>query len=162
MFRVIYDQVLPNATNTKFIFRHQIQPWHPTSTIVHEAAIAVGVIAGPEAYWKFSSALFDESEKYYDEPTYNKTRKQLYEELSVLAEKSVGVDKFKLLDALAITNTESRNAGNKVTDDIKYFIKFARQNSIHVSPTVLVDGLVDNSISSSWTNDDWAAKLTKL
>ena len=42
-------------------------------------------------------------------------------------------------------------------------VKFSRQNGIHVSPTVLFDGLVANEISSSWSEDDWNKWLaTKL
>ncbi|PAV21030.1 hypothetical protein PNOK_0365700 [Pyrrhoderma noxium] len=37
-----------------------------------------------------------------------------------------------------------------------YTIKFARQNGIHVSPTVLWDGLVVNEISSSWGAQEWS------
>ncbi|KAL5487984.1 hypothetical protein ACEPAI_6092 [Sanghuangporus weigelae] len=47
------------------------------------------------------------------------------------------------------------NGGIAVTDELKYNIKFGRQNGIHVSPTVLWDGLVANEISSSWTEQDW-------
>jgi len=38
---------------------------------------------------------------------------------------------------------------------ISFLVKFARQNSIHVSPTVLWDGLVANEISSSWGEKEW-------
>lgn len=34
-------------------------------------------------------------------------------------------------------------------------VKFSRQNSIHVSPTVLWDGLVANEVSSSWGEKEW-------
>lgn len=65
------------------------------------------------------------------------------------------------------------NGGNGVTDDLKYnsmlcqysyvlkalvtlsLVKFSRQNSIHVSPTVLWDGLIANEVSSSWGEKEW-------
>ena len=34
-------------------------------------------------------------------------------------------------------------------------IKEARQSGIHCSPTTLVNGVVDESISSSWTAEQW-------
>lgn len=34
-------------------------------------------------------------------------------------------------------------------------VKFSRQNGIHVSPTVLWDGLQANEISSSWGEKEW-------
>ena len=33
--------------------------------------------------------------------------------------------------------------------------KFSRQNGIHVSPTVMWDGLVANEVSSGWEQQDW-------
>jgi hypothetical protein len=67
------------------------------------------------------------------------------------------------------------NGGVAVTEDLKYnskqafvrrvenganiffcfAVKFSRQNSIHVSPTVLFDGLVANEVSSSWGEAEW-------
>lgn len=34
-------------------------------------------------------------------------------------------------------------------------VKYARQNSIHASPTVLFNGLVANEVSSSWGEKEW-------
>ena len=62
-------------------------------------------------------------------------------------------------DLLQITPVQdplqSTNTGNKVTNDIKYFVKLGRQNGIHVSPTAVWDGIVENSISSGWSLDNW-------
>ena len=38
-------------------------------------------------------------------------------------------------------------------------VKFSRQNGIHVSPTVLFDGLIANEISSGWGEEEWAKWL---
>lgn len=57
----------------------------------------------------------------------------------------------------------SLNVGNGVTNDLKVLIKMARLVSVHVSPTVLFDGVVESSISSSWSVDQWEDWLeTKL
>lgn len=40
-------------------------------------------------------------------------------------------------------------------------VKFARQNGVHVSPTVLWDGLIANQISSSWGEKEWSEFLAK-
>ena len=52
-------------------------------------------------------------------------------------------------------STGAQNSGNKVTNDLKVQIKEARQRSIHVSPTVLLNGTVDNSVSSRWNEQQW-------
>jgi len=38
-------------------------------------------------------------------------------------------------------------------------VKFSRQNGIHVSPTVLWDGLVAGDISSGWGEEEWTKFL---
>lgn len=48
-----------------------------------------------------------------------------------------------------------------MTNDLKLHIKAARLVGIHVSPTVVVDGIVENSISSGWTKEQWVAWLDK-
>jgi hypothetical protein len=51
------------------------------------------------------------------------------------------------------------NSGNAVTNDLKVLVKMARLVGVHVSPTVICDGVVENSISSSWTAAQWAEWL---
>lgn len=152
------NELYPNKFT--FIFRHQIQPWHPSSTLVHEAAIAVSLIA-PEKFWEFSDALFDHSEEYYDEPLYNESRKETYVRLAKLAQDSVGVEPEKFLELVSIP-AESGNKGNFLAPDVKYFIKQARQNGIHVSPTVVINGVTDSSIESSTELDVWVEKAKAL
>lgn len=152
------NELYPNRFN--FIFRHQIQPWHPSSTLVHEAAIAVSLIA-PEKFWEFSDALFEHSQDYYDEPVYNETRKETYVRLAKLAQDSVGVDPEKFLELVSIP-AGSGNSGNLLAADVKYFIRQARQNSIHVSPTVVINGITDSSIESSTELDRWIEKANAL
>jgi hypothetical protein len=46
--------------------------------------------------------------------------------------------------------------------EIKWHCKYARQNGIHVSPTFMIDGLVQADMSSGDTVADWAARLLKV
>ncbi len=97
-----------------------------------------------------------------DDKTYNLSRSELYERAASLGP-SVGIDKDSLLALLAYKNTPGEsNAGNAVTNDFKIHLRIARQNGIHVSPTVLINGLADLSIQSSWDMDTWDAYLAKL
>jgi len=43
--------------------------------------------------------------------------------------------------------------------EIKWHCKFARQNGIHVSPTFMIDGIVQPDVSSGDDVSDWARKL---
>lgn len=57
-----------------------------------------------------------------------------------------------------------RNSSSTITipnldREIKWHCKLARQNGIHVSPTFLIDGLVQPEISSGDKVSDWAVRL---
>lgn len=139
----------------QFIFRHQVQPWHPQSTLLHEAALAVEKV-DPSKFFEFSGKLFQEQDSFNDQNTANKSRLQIYAELADIAE-STGVDKDKFAECLNLVH-----GGTGVTNDLKYYLKISRQNSIHVSPTVLINGLIDNEVSSSWTLEQWQEKIEKV
>ncbi|KAG1150912.1 hypothetical protein G6F37_004419 [Rhizopus arrhizus] len=166
IYKKIREQVWPYIEQTypdkvKFIFRQQVQPWHASSTIVHEAAIAVEKI-NDKKFFEFSDALFEHQKEYFDEALETKSRREIAKELAKLAE-TIGVPSDKVLELLFNGTGEPKNAGNKVTNDLKLFIKIGRQNGIHVSPTLLLDGIRDDSVSSGWELDQWKEYLsTKL
>lgn len=147
----------------RFVFRHQVQPWHPSSTLVHEAGIAVSKLA-PAKFWEFSDALFDRAKEYYDEPVYHESRAETYKRLAKLAHESVGVDQdqFLKLVTVAPADGEPKNASNALQVDLKYFIRQSRQTGIHVSPTIVVNGIIDNSIESSSPLEVWLEKAKAL
>lgn len=149
------------------IFRHQVQPWHPSSTLVHEAALAC-LRLRPDLFWEYSEFLFLFQTGFFDVNVADETRNQTYKRLArgyadIVTRSNSGsehdAEAQKLYDLLAISNKPGKdgalNVGNKVTDDLKVLIKLGRQNGIHVSPTVLWDGVVENSVSSSWGENDW-------
>lgn len=151
------------APNLQVVFRHQIQPWHPSSTLAHEAGLAVLRVA-PERFLDFSAELFRAQKDYFDVSVVNEGRNATYARLAKLAG-TVGVDEAKVLELLRIPETPgpdgSLNAGNGVTADVKLVVKMARLTGVHVSPTALVDGVVNNEISSGWTVGQWTEWLGK-
>ncbi|ORE02641.1 hypothetical protein BCV72DRAFT_338588 [Rhizopus microsporus var. microsporus] len=162
LYKKIREQVWPYIEQTypnkvKLIFRHQVQPWHAASTAVHEAALAVEKLYDNK-FFPFSDVLFLRQKEFFDESLETKSRKQIIEELAQIAE-TVGVPSDKVLDLLANGSGEPKNAGNKVSNDLKLQVKLGRQNGIHVSPTVLFDGLRDDSVSSGWELDQWKEYL---
>ncbi|EMR71675.1 hypothetical protein UCREL1_1277 [Eutypa lata UCREL1] len=82
-----------------------------------------------------------------------------------LRTRRLGVDEGKVYERLAIPDKPaedgSLNVGNAVTNDLKVLIKIARLLSVHVSPTVIFDGVVAGDISSSWTKEQWLEWLGK-
>lgn len=152
------------ANKVQVIFRQQVQPWHPSSTLVHEAALAVLKLA-PSKFWDFSEALFNVQDSYYDVSVVNEPRNVTYKRLAKLAAESTGVSADEVYKLLKIPENAapdgSLNTGNGVTNDLKWVIKTARLVGVHVSPTVIFDGVVANDISSGWTADQWLEWLGK-
>jgi predicted DsbA family dithiol-disulfide isomerase len=145
------------------IFRQQIQPWHPSSTLVHEAGYAVQKVDSSKFY-EFSASLFDHQKDFFDVNVVNETRNATYKRLAKIAG-SVGVDEKKVYELLEISDKAgedgSLNTGNKVTDDVKIQVKANRLTGVHVTPTVVFDGVIDNDISSGWTIEQWEEWLVK-
>ncbi|KAF2222443.1 thioredoxin-like protein [Elsinoe ampelina] len=168
MFNTVYTSVLPLVeqkyqAKVQIIFRQQIQPWHPSSTLTHEAGVAV-LQTNPDKFWDFSKALFDKQADYFDVNVVNETRNQTYKRLAKLAA-GVGLDEGKIYKQLEISDKPgedgSLNTGNATTNDLKLLIKAARLIGIHVSPTVVFNGIVENSISSGFTAEQWDEWLSK-
>jgi protein-disulfide isomerase len=150
MFDTVYNDVYPIVkskypSKVQFIFRQQIQPWHPSSTLVHEAGVAV-LQTSPDRFWDFSKALFDKQTEYFDANVVNEPRNKTYERLSKLAG-GAGLDEKKIYSLLEISDKPDSdgglNAGNKVTNDIKLLVKANRLQGIHVTPTVLFNVSID-------------------
>ncbi|KAJ9423120.1 thioredoxin-like protein [Fusarium oxysporum] len=169
IFRTLQNDVIPAikanpawASSLTFIFRQQIQPWHPSSTLMHEAALAVLRLA-PEKFWEFSAVLFDEQQDYFDVNVVNEKRNDTYRRLAKVAAK-VGVDADKVFELLVISDKPGEdgalNAGNKVTNDVKVITKMNRLIGVHVTPTAVFDGVVQD-VSSGWTKEQWIEWLQK-
>ncbi|GAA6002598.1 hypothetical protein JCM10207_007583 [Rhodosporidiobolus poonsookiae] len=149
----------------QIIIRQVPQSWHSSSTLVHEAALGVSktlVDAGASfqdddvgvKFRTFFSALIDPEQQkaFYDEPTAVETPNQTRERLADFAAKTVGVDREAFLKAISVSKG---NSGTSVTNDLKLQVKYHRTRGIHVTPTVALDGLVEPSISSSFSGEDW-------
>jgi len=113
------------ASKLQLIFRQQIQPWHPSSTLVHEAGAAVLRVA-PDRFWAFSERLFERQTEFFDVSVVNETRNQTYERLAKVAGE-VGVDAGRVRELLGGSHTPGAggdlNVGNGVTDDVKFMVK---------------------------------------
>ena len=129
MFDTFYDGVYPTVRSkyqdrVQFLFRQQIQPWHPSSTLVHEAGAAV-LQTSPDKFWEFSKALFDKQTDFFDVSVVHEERNKTYERLSKIAG-GVGIDEKKILGLLHVADKPdkdgSMNIGNGVTNDIKVMV----------------------------------------
>jgi hypothetical protein len=130
--------------------------------LTHETGLAVLRLA-PEKFWAFSSELFAVQTEFYDISVVGETRNQTYRRLAKVAAK-VGVSEDEVYNLLAIPDKVgedgSLNKGNGVTNDLKFITKQNRLIGVHVTPTVVFDGVVQDT-SSGWTLDQWKEFLTK-
>ncbi|KAK5400930.1 hypothetical protein LTR06_011099 [Exophiala xenobiotica] len=169
-FKTFYKSAVPliekKYTNpgVQVIFRQQIQPWHPSSTLVHEAGAAV-LKTAPKSFWAFSEKLFERQKDYFDVGVVNETRNHTYKRLAKLAGSIDGIDEKTILDLLLVPDKPSEdgdsNVGNKVTNDIKFMTKANRLTGVHITPTVLFNGVEERSISSGWIVEQWEDWLQK-
>ncbi|KAJ9669149.1 hypothetical protein H2201_000500 [Coniosporium apollinis] len=168
MFNTLYTSVLPTIKSKysgklALIFRQQIQPWHPSSTLVHEAGIAVLRLA-PDRFWEFSEKLFEKQTEFFDVNVVNEVRNDTYRRLAKIAAEA-GLQEKEVYGLLEVGDKPgedgSLNIGNKVTDDVKVMVKMNRMTGVHVTPTVVFNGVVENSISSSFTKEQWEEWLEK-
>lgn len=113
MFNTLYNSVLPDVpkkypSKVQFLFRQQIQPWHPSSTLVHEAGAAV-LRLSPDKFWTFSKALFDKQKEFFDVNVVHEARNDTYKRLAKVAA-TVGLDEGKVYELLEVSL--SREAGH--------------------------------------------------
>ena len=119
----------------------------------------------PKSFWTFSQKLFEQQKEYFDVNVVNESRNETYKRLAKLAGSVDGVDETTILDLLLVPDKPDKdgglNIGNKVTDDVKFMVKANRVTGVHVTPTVLFNGVEERSISSSWTYEQWDQWLQK-
>ena len=155
-YKTFTEQVLPHYGDAvKFVVYHQVQPWHPQSTLLHEAAIAVTMVGGEDAFWKFSTALYASQTDFFDANVYDKSRTQIYRELAASpAHPRTSPRRMSCPSSRRVAEEGSLNTGNATTQTLKFHVKLGRQTGIHVSPTTTLNGMVCDT-SSGWTLDQW-------
>ena len=131
--------------------RLQSQPWHMYSGVIVRCILAASTLAGGKETAKSVMAAVAahreefEFERHCRGPNLDATPNDIIARI----ESYSGV---KLTEVFAIPDLDR---------EIKWHCRYARQNGIHVSPTFMIDGLVQADISSGDAVTDWAARLTK-
>eukprot|EP00618_Florenciella_parvula_P019380 CAMPEP_0119517262 /NCGR_PEP_ID=MMETSP1344-20130328/34205_1 /TAXON_ID=236787 /ORGANISM="Florenciella parvula, Strain CCMP2471" /LENGTH=209 /DNA_ID=CAMNT_0007554835 /DNA_START=57 /DNA_END=686 /DNA_ORIENTATION=+ len=170
MFVALTTQVL-NAGPDKFggqvelVFQNVPQPWHAQSSYMHEVALAVSLV-NEAAFYPAVSAIFEAQTDFFDDKVMDKTRSQVYSDLIDVVVPALAAAGFAEVTADAIGEklalTGEGNSGSAVTLPMKWAIKYHRLRSIHVTPTVLVNGIEAPDISSGWTGEQWDEKIAAL
>ncbi|HEY0124315.1 MAG TPA: thioredoxin [Rhizobium sp.] len=129
--------------------RLQSQPWHMYSGVIVRCIIAASTLQGGKETAKNAMAAVAahreefEFERHAGGPNMDVTPNQIIARI----ESYSGIE---LRDAFAIPDLDR---------EIKWHCKYARQNGIHVSPTFMIDGLVQADMSSGDTVESWVKKI---
>lgn len=129
--------------------RLQSQPWHMYSGVIVRCILAASTLdGGKETAKKVLAAVAAHREEFeFDRhatgPNMDVTPNEIIERLEAYS----GV---KLKTAFSIPDLDR---------EIKWHCKYARQNGIHVSPTFMIDGLVQQDMSSGDDVEAWVKKL---
>ena len=127
----------------------QSQPWHLFSGIICRAIVAASTgPGGKRAAKQVMAAVFADRDAFeFDDhrsgPNLDTTPNQL-------------IARIEQASGVAIATAFQLPGLERV---IKQHTRYARQNGIHVSPTFLVDGLIDPSLSSGDSPQDWTAAI---
>ena len=131
--------------------RLQSQPWHMYSGVIVRCILAASTLAGGKATARSVMAAVAahreefEFERHCRGPNMDATPSDIIARI----EDYSGV---KLAEAFAIPDLDR---------EIKWHCRYARQNGIHVSPTFMIDGLVQADMSSGDTVAAWGSRLLK-
>ena len=131
--------------------RLQSQPWHMYSGVIVRCILAASTLPGGKAVAKAVMAAVAahreefEFERHAGGANMNATPNDIIARI----EDYSGV---KLAEAFAIPDLDR---------EIKWHCEYARQNGIHVSPTFMIDGLVQADVSSGDAVHDWATRVPR-
>lgn len=147
------DALLAEAGEDRITIRIRLQsqPWHMYSGVIVRCILAASTLPGGRETAKTVMAAVAahreefEFERHCRGPNMDATPHDIIARIE-------GYSGVKLAEAFAIPDLDR---------EIKWHCKYARQNGIHVSPTFMIDGLVQPGIGSGDAVEDWAARLLK-
>ncbi|WP_295464045.1 thioredoxin domain-containing protein [uncultured Pseudomonas sp.] len=146
-----FDDLLAQAGPERITLkiRLQSQPWHLFSGVVVRCVLAAATLEGGKESAKAvlaAVAAHREEFEFQDHAT-GPNRDATPNDIIARLEGYTGL---ALAEAFAQPDLQQA---------IKWHCKYARQNGIHVSPTFMIDGLVQPDISSGDSVADWIARL---
>lgn len=147
------DELLAQAGEDRITIkiRLQSQPWHMYSGVIVRCILAASTLQrGKEAAKAVLAAVAAHREEF--EFDHHCGGPNLAATPNDIIARIEGYSGVKLTDAFAIPDLDL---------EIKWHCKYARQNGIHVSPTFMIDGLVQSDMSSGDSVSDWVSRMLK-
>lgn len=140
---------LVGAENVSVKIRLQSQPWHLFSGVIVRCILAASTLPdGKAAAHKVMKAVADHREEFeFTDHCSGPNMDATPQEIIARIERYSGV-------SLAAAFAEP-----ELQKEIKWHARYARQNGIHVSPTFMVNGLVQPDLGSGDDVSVWAARI---
>jgi hypothetical protein len=146
------DELLAQAGEDRVTvkIRLQSQPWHMYSGVIVRCILAASTLpAGKAAAKAVLAAVAAHREEFeFERHCRGPNRDATPNDIIARIEAYSGI---AVSDAFALPDLDR---------EIKWHARYARQNGIHVSPTFMVDGLVQNDMSSGDAVADWVNRLS--
>ncbi|MBV9825391.1 MAG: thioredoxin domain-containing protein [Alphaproteobacteria bacterium] len=147
------DDLLSQAGEDRLTIklRLQSQPWHMYSGVIVRCILAASTLDdGKTAAKSVMAAVAAHREEFeFDHHCSGANLDATPNDIISRIERYAGL---RLSAAFAIPDLDR---------EVKWHCKYARQNGIHVSPTFMIDGLVQADMSSGESVADWLARLLK-
>lgn len=162
----LQDVVIPQIRKKygdkfQFVYVNVVQPWHPNSVLLNEFALVVAKLlrekGGSDSnklFWDVSRAIYDNKEHFYDQANVELNRNEIYKQIAdiTFAKVKLPFGEEEVLEELTFKQEPvdqiKVNPGNGATTDLKYFTRYLRNVGVHVTPTVSVNGIIADSVSS--------------
>lgn len=145
------DETLATAGPDRITIRIRLhsQPWHMYSGVIVRAVIAASTTAGgKEAAKSVLAAVAAHREEFeFTDHAGGPNMRATPNDIIARLEHYSGL---KLAGAFAIPDLDR---------EIKWHTRYARQNGIHVSPTFMIDGMVQPDMGSGDKVSDWVSRL---
>ena len=145
------DALLALAGDDKITVRIvlQSQPWHMYSGVIVRCILAASTLPEGKAAAKAVMAAVAEHREAFEFEKHAGGANLTATPNDIIA-RIEGYSGVKVTDAFAIPDLDR---------EIKWHCKYARQNGIHVSPTFMIDGLVQADVGSRDTVESWLARV---
>jgi hypothetical protein len=145
------DELLAQAGEDRVTIKLRLhsQPWHMYSGVIVRCILAASTLDGGKAAARSVMAAVGahreefEFERHCRGPNMDVTPNDIIGRIE-------GYSGVKLAAAFAIPDLDR---------EVKWHCRYARQNGIHVSPTFMIDGVVQADMSSGDAVEVWAARL---
>jgi len=148
------DETLQSAGADRVMLKIWLhsQPWHLFSGVITRCALAASTLPeGKGAAKKVLAGVAAHRDRF--EPADHCSGPLLALSPNDIIARVEECSGLKLAEAYAVA---------RLDQEVKRHTKYARQNGIHVSPTFMIDGLVQNDMSSGDAVSAWVARLSTL